>query len=87
MHGETDGTRSFGASIRSRTLYPGVVLVVEHVTVGATTVAQDFENAKIESISDCRATAGQRMVKRVARGDSAHRIDLERSSKCLAECS
>jgi len=33
-HGETDGTRTFRASSRSRTLYPGGALVVRHVREG-----------------------------------------------------
>jgi len=56
MQGETDGTRRFSASSRSRTLYPDMAPVVGHVTEGATTVPWDFENAKIEYICDCRAT-------------------------------
>jgi len=47
--------------------------VVRHVTEAGTTVPRDFENAKIEDISDCRAMARQRMVKRMLRQDSAHR--------------
>ena len=57
MHGETDGTMRFCALNRFRTRYPGVAVVVEHVTEGATTLPRDFENAKIEYICDCRATA------------------------------
>ena len=69
--GETDGTRRFSASSRSRTRYPKVAQVVRHVTEAGTTVPRDFENAKIEDICDCRATARQRRVKRMVRGDSA----------------
>ena len=72
MHGEMDGTIRFGTLNRSRTRYPGVAVVVEHVTEGARTVLQDFENAKIEDICDSRATARRRMVKWMARGYLAH---------------
>jgi len=85
--GETDGTRRFSASSRSRTLYPGVALVVGHVTEGATTVPRDFENAKLEDICDRRATARQRRVKRMVRGDSAHRVGLVRHPCCLVDWS
>ena len=72
MHGEMDGTMRFSASSRSRTLYPGMASVVGHVTQAATTVPWDFENAKIEGICDCRATARRRIAKRMVRRDSAH---------------
>ena len=57
------------------------------VTELGTTMLRDFVNAKIEVISDCRASARQRMVKGMVRRDSAHRIDLVRHPPCLAVCS
>ena len=80
-HSEADGTTRFSALSRSRTLYAGMALVVGHVTEGATTVLQDFENAKTEDICDCRATARRRMAKRMARGHSAHRVGPGRSTQ------
>jgi len=56
--------------------YPKAAQVVRHVTDAGTTVPQDFENAKMVDISDCRATARRCMVKRMSRRDSAHAIGL-----------
>jgi len=60
---------------------------VRHVTEAWRTVLRDFENAKIEDISDCRAAASHRMVKRMVRRDSVHRIGVGRDiQRCLRSC-
>ena len=51
---------------------------MRHVAESGTTVLRDVENAKIEDIYDCRAAARRRMVKRMVRRDSAHRIGVGR---------
>ena len=51
------------------TRYPKVSQVVRHVVEPGRTMWRDFENAKIEDVSECRATARQRMVKRMVRQD------------------
>jgi len=64
-HGQTDSTTRFSASNRSMMRYPRVSQVVRCVTEVGTTVPWYFENVKMEDISDCRATVGRRMVKRM----------------------
>ena len=78
-HGQTDVTTRFSASNRSMTRYRKVAQVVRHVTEAGTTVPRDFENAKLEDICDRRATARQRRVKRMVRGDSARWVGLVRN--------
>ena len=75
-HGHTNGTTRFRASNRSMMQYPTVTQVVRHVTGAGTIVPWDFENSKIEHISDCWAPARWRMVKRMVRRDSALEIGL-----------
>ena len=67
--------------------YPTAAQVVRDVIEAGTTMPRDFENVKIEDICNCRATARQRMVKRMVRRDSAHRIGLVRHPPRLAVCS
>jgi len=55
--GQTDGTTRFNASDRCRMRYPKVSQVVRDVTDAGTTVPWHFENAKIQDISEFRATA------------------------------
>ena len=74
--GQTDGTTRFNASDRCRTRYPKVSQGVRHVVEPGRTMRRHFENAKIEDISECRATVRRRMVKRMVRRDSGHRIGL-----------
>ena len=51
------------------------------------TVQWDFEVAKIADVSECRAAASHRMVKRMVRRDSVHRIGVGRDiQRCLREC-
>ena len=49
---------------------------MKDVTGAGRTVLRDFENAKMEDISDCRATARRRMVIQMARRDLGHQIGL-----------
>ena len=67
--------------------YPTAAQVVRDVIEAGTTMPRDFKNVKIEDICNCRATARQRMVKRMVRRDSAHRIGLVRHALCPANYS
>ena len=58
-----------------------VAQIVRHVAAEGETVLRDFKNAKIEDISDCRATARRRMVKRMVRRDSACGVGLGRCTQ------
>jgi len=55
-----------------------VAQLVGHVSEGATTVVRDFENAKTMDVYACRTTTTDPIAKRMARGDSAHRVGLGR---------
>ena len=44
-------------------------------------MVRDFENAKTMDIYACRTTTTERIAKRMARGDSGHRVGLGRGTQ------
>jgi len=57
------------------------------ISKGAKSAAAGFRIPKFRHIHACRATTSRRMVKRMARGDSAHQIDPVRYLQGLSKCS
>ena len=47
---------------------------------------RDFENAKTVDVYACGTTTTERIAKRIARGDSGHRVGLGRCTRGGSAC-